>query len=369
MVHRYDVGNLKSPEFQPNGWARVEGLLTRTGVFVYRNPDGTERRELRLDSEVFNADSLKSFGLVPVTDDHPSELLNANNTAKYAVGAVSENVRKDGKFVRASMLVTHADTVAKLKAGKAQLSCGYTCDLELTPGTHQGMRYDAVQRNIRGNHVALVDVARAGPEARIRLDSGDAMMVPSPEHNDTEATVKVTINGVDFDLPEQAVQAITKERSDMAEKQAQHGKELARETARADAVTEQLTAEKKARADASDPVKFTEKVNARVGLLVHARKVLGDEVKLDSKTDQEVMLDVLAKLSPATKFDGKSADYIQARFDIAIEGLGSTALATARQAANGNGGAGARADADDDVTARQRMIEANRKMSAAPEQK
>lgn len=44
---------------------------------------------------------------------------------------------------------------------------GYFCDYELTPGTFNGIHYDAVQRNIRGNHIALVEEGRMGSDVRV----------------------------------------------------------------------------------------------------------------------------------------------------------------------------------------------------------
>ena len=57
-----------------------------------------------------------------------------------------------------------------LKRGLRELSLGYDCDLEENPGTWNGMPYDCIQRNIRINHLAIVDEARAGHQTRLNLD-------------------------------------------------------------------------------------------------------------------------------------------------------------------------------------------------------
>ena len=172
MALRYDIGSLKAPVRCADGRLRVDGYLTRTGVFEYRNPDGSVRREYRPPEEVFNADSLATFELVPLTDNHPPEMVTAQNAKQYAVGATGESVRQDGDRVAASIVVFDAGVIAKLERGKVQLSCGYEADVEDSPGEIDGQRYDAIQRNIRGNHVAIVDVGRAGPDVRIRMDAG-----------------------------------------------------------------------------------------------------------------------------------------------------------------------------------------------------
>lgn len=172
MAYRIDRGNLSKPVKMSNGWLRIDGRLTRTGVFTYRNDDGTMRRELRLPEEVFKTDAMQSFALVPVTDEHPPGFLDAKNTREYARGSVAGTLRKDGEFIAGELLVTDADLIKKLEDGAArELSCGYNCDLDEKPGvTADGLRYDAIQRNIRGNHVAVVAKGRAGPEARVRMD-------------------------------------------------------------------------------------------------------------------------------------------------------------------------------------------------------
>jgi hypothetical protein len=188
QVRRFDVGSLRAPKKLPNGWLRVDGYLTRSGVFSYKNPDGSERREYRPPAEVFKNDTMESFSLVPVTDDHPPGLLDAANTKQYAAGAVAGNARRDGDHVAASMLVTDATLIAKMESGKQQVSCGYICDLEHTPGEVDGQRYDAVQKNIRGNHVAIVDIGRAGPDARVRMDATDGWMTDPVEIVPAEKT-------------------------------------------------------------------------------------------------------------------------------------------------------------------------------------
>lgn len=172
MAYRIDRGNLSKPLKMANGWLRIDGRITRTGVFTYRNSDGSMRRELRLPEEVFKEDAMQSFALVPVTDEHPPGFLDAKNTREYARGSVAGTLRKDGEFIAGELLVTDADLIKKLEDGVArELSCGYNCDLDEKPGvTADGLRYDAIQRNIRGNHVAVVPKGRAGPEARVRMD-------------------------------------------------------------------------------------------------------------------------------------------------------------------------------------------------------
>lgn len=180
-VLRFDRSPLARTQRLDNGWMRTPAHLTRIGVFEYRRGDGSIRRELRHPDEVFNADSLASFDGVLLTDDHPPAGVDAKNARELGRGTVTKP-RRDGDLVLAELLVMDAATVTKVENGKRELSCGYTCDLDETPGVWtdsagQAHPYDAVQRNIRGNHVAIVARGRAGPEARVRLDATDAERV------------------------------------------------------------------------------------------------------------------------------------------------------------------------------------------------
>lgn len=330
-VLRYDIGSLRKPERTSFGM-RAEGYLTTVGVFRYRRADGSEVRELRLPEEVFDAEALASFALAPLTNNHPPVMLDASNAKQYAVGAVGEQVRRDGDMMRASLAVYDAAAIAEMEAGKTQLSCGYSAEMDATPGEHPVFgKYDAVQRSIRGNHVALVDIGRAGPGAHVRMDAGDAEMVgpatkealPAPEET---PMVKVRIDGVEYEVSEQTAQALEKERAAAKAREDALAKERDEAKGKADkaeAHAEEMTAKAaeadKARKDAEDPARVQARVAARVALEVEARRHLGADAKLDGLTDEAVKVEVIKKLRPEAKLDGRSPEYIQARYDAAIE--------------------------------------------------
>lgn len=332
-VRRYDAPEaMQKPEHLPNGWLKCDAVLTKTGVFKYRNPDGTERRELRLPQNVFDNTSLETFRLVPVTDDHPDVgWLDATNTKQYQCGTVEMPIR-DGDKMRAKMLITDSALVAKiLNRDKVQVSNGYFADLEIRSGEYEGEAFDAVQTNIRGNHVAIVDEARAGPEARIKLDSSDAVMVDvlkgdhAPQGVKKMANVcKYRIDKVDYeDVPVAAAQAfkahekelenkLDKKRAKIEELTADNG----RLAGRCDALTAELKKTQEALRASRDPKTLASFVNARVDLVSKAKELIGsDDFKADAMSDREIKTAVIAKLSPGLKLDGKSDEYVTACFD------------------------------------------------------
>ncbi|MGQ0287027.1 DUF2213 domain-containing protein [Pasteurellaceae bacterium 22721_9_1] len=82
MTMRYDRLEFKAKKDQ-NGFIRDTPVLTRTGVFIYQQPDGTSRREYRPPDEVFKADSLNAFKGIPITDEHHGKI--SGNTTQTII--------------------------------------------------------------------------------------------------------------------------------------------------------------------------------------------------------------------------------------------------------------------------------------------
>lgn len=170
-VIRLDSVPLKQTYFTEEGYLVDRPIVTSTGIFEYRNPDGSMRRELRLPEEVFDPASLESYRGKPVVLTHDAGLVTKDNVRDYQVGTIMSDGYRSGSDVRAEIIVH--DTDAMKRSHLRELSLGYNLDLDETPGEWKGMHYDAIQRNIRINHLALVRDARAGDQARLNIDSRD----------------------------------------------------------------------------------------------------------------------------------------------------------------------------------------------------
>lgn len=336
-VKRFDRATLGKAIRLDNGFMRVPAKLTRTGVFEYDAPGGKIVRELRLPEEVFKQVSLDSFYLKPVVDDHPTEnngVVDSTNVRRLSVGTVG-TVTRDGKFVVADLMIVDSRANEKVEAGKRELSCGYFCDREPAepgatwqdPESGESTPYDYIQRNITGNHVAIVARGRAGPEARISLDAaGDALQFDSQTQTGVQPqkeTMKFTIHGVEFEVSTEIASAIAAERAINADTLTAVKAEtvkLKSDADKAQAVTDSKSAEvTKLTADlasARDPKTLSAAVAERVALESKAVVVLGTETKLDAMSNQEIKIAVVAKSNPALKLDGKSADYINCAFDL-----------------------------------------------------
>lgn len=159
---------------QSDGALIVDARVARTGVQLYAGsevgkPEMSVVRVFRPAQEVFARDTLATFAHRPVTNDHPSALVDADTWNKSrVVGHTSDEVTATDIYVRVPMMVSDGGMIADIKAGKRELSAGYTCDLDWTAGkTEAGESYDAVQRNIRINHIAVVKNGRAGSNVKI----------------------------------------------------------------------------------------------------------------------------------------------------------------------------------------------------------
>src|SRR5690606_2300087 len=88
--------------------------------------------------------------------------------------------------------------------------------------TANGEAYDAVQKNIRANHVAIVQRGRAGSEVRIGDDAGKWGASPITPTMDKEtitmsdALRTVVVDGLSVQTTDQGAQAIAKLQKDLA---------------------------------------------------------------------------------------------------------------------------------------------------------
>lgn len=173
-VIRLDSQPLNRASFTEEGYLVDTPIVTSTGIFEYTNHDGSTRRELRLPEEVFSPLSLASYEAKPVIITHDAGLVTKDNVAENEIGTILTKGFRDGENVRAKIVIHDTD---EMKAsGLKELSLGYNLDLDETPGSWNGQHYDAIQRNIRINHLALVREARAGEQARLNIDGKGSEM-------------------------------------------------------------------------------------------------------------------------------------------------------------------------------------------------
>lgn len=172
-------------EYDTNGWFEVQdNPMSLVGVFPYLGrslpgaPDPDKMYMVyRPADELSSPETIDSFKLLPWIDDHV--MLGSEDEGltpaerKGVQGVVGEKVyfAETERFPNGALfgnLKLFSEAMAQLLAAdKKELSCGYRCKYDWTPGEFDGVRYDCVQREIRGNHLALVENGRMGPEVAV----------------------------------------------------------------------------------------------------------------------------------------------------------------------------------------------------------
>lgn len=336
-VNRFDAGEIigNLTEDPETGFLKGNARVTRIGIFNYMNADGSIKRELRHPHEVFSKKSLDSMIMIPITNDHPKErMVTADNAKQLSIGFTGEAVQPDGQYVIIPINITDKDGIAAVKAGRRELSLGYQVSLEDKHGEYDGMEYDSIQRDIMYNHLSIVDKARAGAACAINIDGSDAIQTDdsiNPLKEETMSKVKLD-NGLEYEAAPEVAIALEKATKQIAEFQAKADAAIAdADKARADADTAKAELAKLSGRDVDSEIKAA--VKARTSLERSASAVLDAETieKLDGMSDADIRKAVVLKQFPDAKLDSVSADYLQARFDSALELLGAAAEAGASQ--------------------------------------
>ena len=144
-VRRLDSIPLDMTYFTDEGYLVDHPIVTSVGIFVYHNPDGSERRELRLPEEGFAAKSLASYKGKPVIITHEAGYVDTENVQEEHVGTVLSEGYQDGNDVRTEIIIHDMDTVRNI--GLRELSLGYNLRLEEIPGVWALRRHPAGHRN------------------------------------------------------------------------------------------------------------------------------------------------------------------------------------------------------------------------------
>lgn len=312
-------------------------IVTNIGVFVYKNPDGTITRELRPPEEVFKDESLDSLKSIPVTNSHPDPkkhkdgLVNNQNRKDLQVGMTGNDVEHDAYAVSVSLTIDDKDAVSDVRSGKDMLSCGYRADLDFTPGNFLGVPYDAVQRNIRYNHVATVKKARAGDLAKMRFDGGDSILTEvavSDVNNIKEGEImkKISIDGVEYEAEAKVIESLTKYKSD-SESLSKENSELKTKLSTAEAQRDSFKDEAdKAKKELEGNVITDEMINSAVQERIAIVSV-ANELKVETKKDgidlnnDSLKKAIIIKKYPSAKLDGKDNVYVNARYDALLDSI------------------------------------------------
>lgn len=326
MLTFIDAAPLTSTKRTADGYLTTVARSVRTGVQLYTGaevgrPDLAVVNVYRPASEVHSADSLRSFSHAPVTNNHPSAPVTADNWKELAVGEVSTAAKVDDDgWVSLPLVLKDAATIEAVESGKRELSAGYSCTLVWGDGVApDGTAYQATQTNIRINHLAVVDRARAGSEARIG-DNWGVRPLPATNQESVPMDKTVLVDGLPIVTNDAGAAAIAKLVADAKSVADAHAKTVADLEARLAVADGALAKAEAARDEALANVLDAAALDARVaerGNLVARVKTLAPAVVVDGKSDLEIKRAVLADRKIV--LDGKSDAYVEARFDTLVE--------------------------------------------------
>lgn len=190
-------------QYDHNGWYLVpRNPLSKAGVFSYTkksvqypgwesDPNGVIN-VYRPESELADPEAVKSFQLLPWINDH-TMLGNPEDQAgltppeeKGVHGTTGEQIEYDpsDRTLYGNLKLWSRSLGDAIEAGKKQLSMGFRCVYEFVTGEFEGQPFQAIQRKIRGNHPASVDLGRMGPgvavldEMVFGFDAAELMELP-----------------------------------------------------------------------------------------------------------------------------------------------------------------------------------------------
>lgn len=300
---------LDAPRRTSDGYMAVRARAARTGLYDYLAAEvgapstfkPTDTVKVYRDaSEVFAVDSVRSFVGRPITNDHPAEPVSAANWRDHARGTVMGAMR-DGDYLAFDLVLMDAAAIKAVESGKRELSNGYQCALDWTPGTTpDGQHYDARQVGIRGNHVALVDAGRAGPNCAIKDGEAFALCDANPAALagfSTKENIRmstITIDGLPVNLGDEAAVRAVIAKKDAALDAATS--ELTDAQAKIGALTGEKAVLEKSLADAkalSEPAALDKRVAERVKLIGDAKKLL-PTVTVDAMDENAIRRSVVA---------------------------------------------------------------------------
>lgn len=163
--------------FDEDGRMRVETThISKATVNPYRGNEIPGWEELRLDPDrvymlLRDPEELKksvpTWNLVPVLNIH-IRVSAEDHKPKNIIGSTGTDAKFNAPYLDNSLVIWAQRSIDDIESEEIQeISCGYYYDPDMTPGTYEGMAYDGVMRNIRGNHITIVPEGRAGSDVLV----------------------------------------------------------------------------------------------------------------------------------------------------------------------------------------------------------
>lgn len=311
------IGGLTRTE---DGYAVVEAKIARSGMYDYAGfemgrPDKAVLKIYRPEETVFSDASMATFAHKPITLDHPSVNVTADNYRELSRGITGGEVRRDGEYVVVPLMLTDAEAIAAVEGGKTGLSAGYRVEIDLTPGvTDSGEKYDGKMVGpIKGNHVAIVQNPRAGTFI------GDSY-APQTKESPAVELKTVIYDGVPVQTTDAGAAVISKLEAQLGDAVAladAYKGEIAdkdAELAQKDQAIEDLKAKQ------LDQSAIDKLADEKADVIQRARALVGDSLgETAGKSSADLRRAAVKHKLGDAAVEGKSDDYVAARFDAMID--------------------------------------------------
>ena len=134
-VERLDSIPLSDTYWTEEGYLIDKPIVTSVGIFEYRNPDGSTRRELRLPEHVFDKDSLASYRGKPVILTHRAGSVDKDNVDREHIGTILSEGMADGDDVRVEIIIHDTDIIKQTGLRELSWATRSTWTRPPAPGT------------------------------------------------------------------------------------------------------------------------------------------------------------------------------------------------------------------------------------------
>jgi len=327
----YDRAELGKYTETPEGYLHGEFPITRPGVFPYLRNGGSISQVAKLPDEVFSKETIESANNKPLTNDHPSVGVDVNNFKSLSVGMTDSDAHVEDNKLVVGATITDPDMIAQIKSGKRELSIGFNADVPAESGEYGGSQYGAAQRNIKINHIAIVDRGRAGHGISIHDDAA-FVMGDSDTNTGGKHMANLIIDSQQFEVDQHVADAHDNLKKQIATKEAELAKlkkQLDGAKGEADSAKKEADSLKGERDALKGQLKDAEskqldqdaldkRIDARLALQTSASRFVGDSFDFKDKSDRDIKVAAIKTTNDSFDEKDKSDDYINAFYDSAV---------------------------------------------------
>ncbi len=310
MIQAYDtflidrtIIDAKKYTIDDRGFLHLPLKIANVGIMDY--PEHKQRRYM--PAHVLKT-AAPSADYAVITENHEGKMISVDNVDNHSRGFIKHGSFFDGTYIRANAVIQSRQLIQDiLDKNVVEVSAGYACELDSTPGSNAGGHFDVSFKSVKYNHVTAIHKqpgvkGRAGPEVKFEIDQKGKKM-PNPIQKElSELKVAgsqlLSVITIHFDKESQAaMDTMSSREHKLIECLRSQDSEIITLKAAAGATKEsmdQLKTSQEGMIEKKD-------LNALISNLLDARQV-AEKIGLDCKTEDnpcKIKLLILEKMLPA----------------------------------------------------------------------